>query len=452
MSMGKIIYKKKGELVPDQLLEKLFHGKPTLVDLCMVDQGALQFAHPDNVDNMEEFKRIMEVFKDYATICFFGYDAEYLTDDRQPFVLVRNSKDQPVLAVCMQGDFSPYHDEKSAHSDEFHALNKYFRPKLQKIFSLCKEDIPQFLDELRDPVLVDELSTKTFLNQGSIEVLSITGEVFSFVRDDKRKEFKWGFTSDTLGHDESEYPEKTKGGLAAALSGLPGFKSKAKTEAPKAKPEPETPQEVMKPPVVPAEVKEELIFPPAEIQSGSKNQIRAWYNEMFGFCPDNYKRSPGVLSSRLKKKGPIKALSDIARNVPTSVTIPAAQDAKETMVDIPVIPAEKKKQIEKNFLESKTISKLLADQTPFDPKSILEQEGKYSTFCENFGLKTEDTFKWGLASYRELCRRWPDETGILISNLIFTIVKERSGKPAKTSTEDVFSSLPGFKPKAKAVM
>ena len=452
MSMGKVVYKKKGELIPEQLLDKLFFGKPTLVDCCVVDQGKFTFAHPDKVDSKEEFKKIMEVFKDYPIMYFFGYSAEYLTDDRQPFVLVRNSKDQPILAVCMQGDFRPYYDEKSAHTDEFHALNKYFRPKLQKIFSLCKEDIPQFLDELRDPVMVEELSTKTFLNQGSVEILTITGEIFSFANDDKRKEFKWGFTTDTLGHDESEYPvpEKAKGGLAEALSGLPGFKPKAKTEAPKAKPEPET-QQVVKPAPVPATVEDELIFPPAEVQAGSKNQKRAWYNQMFGFAPDNYKNSPGVLRSRLKQKGPIKALSDIPRNVPVGdPNLAANRDANEK-VDIPIIPDVKKKQIIENFLESKTISKLLSDQTPFDPKTILETEGKYPTFCESLGLNLIDTYKWSLASKRELCRRWPDEAGILIQDLTRALLLAMT-KPPWIEEEKDTSALPGFKPKKKIAM
>ena len=447
MSMGKVIYKKKGELIPEQLLEKLFFGKPTLVDCCVVDQGKFTFAHPDRADSIEEFKKIMEVFKDYAIMYFFGYDAEYLTDDRQPFVLVRNSKDQPILAVSMQGDFSPYHDEKSAHTDEFHALNKYFRPKLQKIFSLCKEDVTQFLNELREEVMINELSTKTFIGSGSVEVLAITGETFSFSNDDKRKEFNWGFTTDTLGHDESEYPipEEAKGGLAEALSSLPGFKPKDKTEAPKAKPEPATKQ-VIKPSTVPAKVEDELMFPPAEIQAGTRAEKRGWYSQIFGFVPDNYKNSPGVLRSRLKQKGPIKALSDIARNIPDTNAAPAAEK-----VDIPIIPDVKKKQIIGNFLESKTISKLLADQTPFDPKTILEQEGKYPTFCESLGLKLEDTFKWSLASKRELCRRWPDEAGILIQDLTRALLMAGM-KPPWIEEEKDTSSLPGFKPKKKVAM
>ena len=449
--MSKVIYKKKGELIPEQLLELLFKGKPTIVDCVMVDNGELRFAHPDNVGTREELKELQEVFKDYPGMFYFGYGSEYLTDDRQPSVLVRNSKDQPVLAVCMQGDFSPYHDEKSAHSDEFHALNKYFRPKLQKIFSLCKEDVAPFLDELRDTVMVEELSTKTFLGEGSIEVLAITGEVFAFANDSKRKEFKWGFTTDTLGHSESEYPvpEKPKGGLAQSL-GLPGFTPK-KTEAPKAKPEPETKQ-VIKPPITPAKVEEELVFPPAEIQAGSKNQKRVWYNQMFGFCPGNYKNSPGVLRSRLKQKGPIKALSDIPRNVPgPDPNLPANRDAQEKIVDIPIIPDVKKKQIVENFLESKTISKLLADQTPFDPKVILEMEGKYPTFCESLGLKLTDTFKWSLASKRELCRRWPDEAGVLIQDLTRALLMADVKPPWIEEDKPETSSLPGFKPKKIAM-
>lgn len=399
-----------GEVIPAELVELVLKECQSGMGIATVTQAQEGGDEPvffieryDDVPTLAKFMATQETLKDLPCLYYFvQFDKGHFSPDSlQPFDIVREGG-KALISGCLIGDFSSFSQEKSTHSDAFHAAQAYVIPKITKLWNSHKGNWKEFVKELdEDPVLSRELGNCGIGN--SAIVLFSKGEKpddaeFSiFNASDLAKTFDWGWTSHTLGYGEGEYPKKEPepekkeepSGMSKVASLLfgGGDKKDDPPKEPEKKPDPAIPviQKQEEPPKTAAETtaddRYEIVKTmercPAEL-TGKKR--RRWYSDRMGTVPSNVDERPEIPVT----KKVLKEFSEVKRELQTEQKRSTVREA------VPIFSAETKEKLTEFFLnlDDKYTAKFIDKNSVemFSPEAISKVEQKWPTFAEQCGF------------------------------------------------------------------
>ena len=450
MPKGVIILRRRNKELPEPYLDRVLEHNKSAVGAAFADRGELLLSSVANTTVDKIKKTALETdkaFRDYPLLfSFFNHTSALLDEDKQPHVLLRNDKNDPIVAAFLEGDFSNMEQADSSHSDEYEAVQELIIPKFEKMFKEAGGKVDQFMGMLQDKLVKREM--QTLFNKGSITIIACTGEIVTFAKGSDNKEFPWGWTTNSYGYErptaeELKKPEpksaaqskldKIKAALAdvededededteedEAAQGAVAADVAAKSEAaPKTSKISDSDYEIV------------MLAPPAS--ETSNNRIKKWYRKHYGSTPNNWSDKPAVPVRRLRAKGeapkpPVEVAGKTDTRIPVEATKPkdtsvqhipsAAADAKSEQVTdevLPVIPPREKKWVNDTFLAEAIDDK---SQEIVDPKEYQAFEEKYPTFAQAFNLDNlHKTFGISFENLLRLVKEAPVAAAVLLFN------------------------------------
>lgn len=196
---GTILFRKKDAVIPDAFAEHVLAQVPVFLSSAFIDEKAMSI---DAITGhtLSDLKDAQELVKDRDSVFYLG-DFNEPEESLQPFIVLKNDKDETEMVAFLDGDFSNYADAKSANSDAFHALNKYFRPRIEKWYK--KGGLDNVLDELDDAATKEDIRN-TFLGRGAVMFFASNGRhIFIQNKNPEYVEFPWGFASNGFDYKEA---------------------------------------------------------------------------------------------------------------------------------------------------------------------------------------------------------------------------------------------------------
>lgn len=452
MPKGVIILRRKDKELPEPYLDKVLEHNKSAVAAAFVDRGELLISSVANTTVDKIKKTASETdreFKDYPILfAFFNHTNALLTEDKQPYVLLRNDKNEPIVSAFLEGDFSNMEQADSSHSDEYEAVKELLIPKFEKMFKEAGSKLDQFMGMLQDKLVKREM--QTLFNKGSITIIACTGEIVTFAKGNENKEFPWGWTTNSYGYEQPTKEELAKeepksaaqsklDKIKAALAEMEDDDEDEDTEEDEAKEgavaadvaakSEAAPRTQKKPLVSDSDYEVVMLSPPA---GESNNRLKKWYRKNYGSVPNNWSDRPAVPIRRLRAKGEQpKPVIQVASKAETSIPIeatkpkdtsiqhipPAAADAKSEQVTdetLPVIPPREKKWVNDTFL-----AEAIDDNSKeiVDPKEYQAFEEKYPTFAQAFNLDSlHKTFGISFENLLRLVKEAPVAAAVLLFN------------------------------------
>lgn len=423
-----IVVQRPGEKIAAAYVNILCKDFPTYMGVAAVENGKLvttAVRGPPKPEQFEEITKALGSSHIAFTVGKAGHD--FLDEDMQPYVLLRNKDGDPICVGLFDGNFEGYSVVKSTHIDEYHLVNDVLIPKMKKIYKLVDEKIVDLIAELKDP---DGFSNGFFnncwTNRGNITLFTAEADPITFSGGNLIKEgkFNWGWTSDafnykeqTVAKTEAEKPmsmlEKLKAkaaSTAAAVTAVTGPVEEKKTETAI-----ETVAKVM-------EEYEDVRLPAEADAAGdrwpNKRRVEWWVTEI-GYKPEGYKERStvvkrkkgtkmGLLHPLLAEKAKEEAIAKgQATPLPAENNAPAASSgASEAVVEhvkdtsvknnvttayMPILSPKQKINLKTSWLKDAEMVKILGDdyKEMNDPKLLKEMEENYATFWDGLGLTEE---------------------------------------------------------------
>lgn len=207
-----IIIPTLGQVLPKAFMEKVWAEFPTYFGaVTRTEEGGkaeLMQSGDTELPDLAGFLKQIEEDKNFPMMLqFVKAEQQLTTESQQPFVLLRNESNQPLVCGFMLGNYNfktSAEDQKSPHTDEYFAHEKMLGPQLRRIFTKqCGGDLEKFEKELLEQDTID-LVNGFAGDRGLVTLLSVSGNIYKFskgidIPDDK---FPWAYVSDDLGFVE----------------------------------------------------------------------------------------------------------------------------------------------------------------------------------------------------------------------------------------------------------
>lgn len=440
----------KDRLIPDDYLKKIVERYPTANGGAFAEDGKLFIIQDTGPVNFETLKKWQDEQKDLAMLMTFTKADRLLQQsDLQPFILLRDAKDQPMVVGSLIGDFTASEDDGAPQRTNIGlGVEDHVQACLAELLDECKGNLKDFWIKLNDKEMSAKFSKDMFMptKNGWITLLGYDGTVKSLIKGNleagKLLDKNWGFSSLDLNRIEEieKPPEHAKPEEAPAAPAVvdPPKKKRSFGGGPTVQIASTDPIVPTKPAIVPQGVPQpDTAIPPAKeetilLESGftveagklyfqcpnapgytSKAQIRDAYERSGCKKPDNFQQKPKVevtdpkiiarYESLLQPGHVVEALS--AGKYPAQT----AGDTEESdEAHMPMISANEKKKLAEILLSRDSMSSALElkdgeDRLP-KPDELQAMEGELPSFAESCGLAggIVDTTKWWYDDWKAL--------------------------------------------------
>jgi hypothetical protein len=450
--------------IPDDTLAKIIDDNHSCWGMAYADDGEINVEVTNAIPDVKGVKE-MRSFAPKEAIFSFGTSLiEVPLKSMQPFPVLFNEDDKPLLMATIAGDFTKYSDPESDNSAEYNVRTKLLLPKFAKMYRMVKNNLPALLTELEDEVTAEEI-----LNSGDtggnavITLLAANGWLKIYSRSTTARKLGWGFISclpeDASVHapkpasatqDVQTVPRKLtlqeKIALKRAGQGIP----EAILTEEKSEPAPASVPAVSAPAPIEKEVAEpiaervadeyEFVVEGPPVTMTHKNPIRDWYcqnwvgedGKLVGRPPEGYmKLRPKVRVKRLKGK-PVLSVPVKADKVEKGVVAKSFDALKDLVVGgekkvletsatpvvaqpvLPIISMGQEARVREEFLMDKSVKKFtgLTAEEINDPTKLKSQtEIKFPAFAAQFAPHVRslaDTVNWTPEIYHRLIRDYPE--------------------------------------------
>jgi hypothetical protein len=462
-----------GQNIPEDTLAKIIDDNHSCWGMAYAEDGEINVEVTNAMPDVKGVKE-MRAFAPKEAIFSFGTSLiEVPVASMQPFPVLLNENDKPLLMATIAGEFSKYRNPESDGSAEFWVRTKLLLPKFAKMYRMLKSDLPALLAELEDDVTAEEiLNSADAGGNATITLLAANGWLKTYSRSSTAKKLPWGFIS-CLPEDSDvgtpwekaktqETPRKLTlqekialkraGGTLPAATATVDEGKKLITEpvpsVPSVPAAPAVEEKIAEP--ISDRVADEYEFvvegPPATLIH--KNQVRDWYSQnwvddngmLVGKPPEGYmKLRPKVRIKRLKGKPvmslPVKAdkvepkgvvaktfenLKDLVGGKPATVHSDNSSERAVAQPVLPIISMGQEARIREELLMDKSVKKFtgLTQEEIDDPTKLKSQtEIKFPSFAARFSPHVKslaDTVNWTPEVYLRLIRDYPEAAVLLM--------------------------------------
>lgn len=200
-----IVTVKPNETVPDALLIKLFSENRSAMGLVVRDGTSIdveKFTEMDSVeDEVQEMRGILnKTLPHYRQINLHALPEKFDKSEVQPWIILKDSKGQPILLVSCEGDFSKH--TKEGQSEFFTLVNDYLGPKIEGLYKMVGNDPKKLMDYLRSKEFATDLE-QVYGHRGVFEFMPSEGEPFAHGKNELGLEATWGRASNVYGYTET---------------------------------------------------------------------------------------------------------------------------------------------------------------------------------------------------------------------------------------------------------
>lgn len=374
----------------------------SVVDLKNSKEGAIiKKDSPPSLTEINDFRALCAADGDQPNLAlvywFAKSDKEVNEDDYQPFTILKDEADNPLVLAFISGALKRYQGEGSAISNEFYYSIEYLQTQIELLYEQTGKDIEK-LDALLGTEAVEK-SLNTSLGKDPATMFLVIADEARSCRAfgssaEKLNEFDWGFTSDRLGWEDAPFDEEKPAKveekktlsfaerLAVKEGKAPETKSITTVSVGSGPSEKAKTQERLKPPkgATPESHPQWFVrFDAKLIGKAKKKDIERFYEKACGKAPDNAEECPWM--QRLYPPGsqvtqePIKSFEGL-KNIADTKPISKSNGP-------PVLTATDTKWLNEEFVPEYFDA---ANKKCKDPYKSGEVEAKYPTVPEITGL------------------------------------------------------------------
>ena len=470
-SRGVILLKRKDQIIPAQLLEKIVKDCPSVLGAAFCDATEKELFVMQEADEPfdKRMERMEQIMTDPETagqeiIFHLGqFPESYSVDSIQPQILLESGEKKPLLVCFTEGIINDAELPKdNSNSPDYFLVQEYLIPKIQSMFDPNKFDLNELTSLMRTSMFQKEI-LRCFGPRGQLTILGANSEVLTFKKNELFAEFPWGWVSNPMGYKEGEYPAQ---GVVSAVKSMFGMKGKKndtmakhadepakETEKPAAPMPTDAPQPDVKPTVKEAAQNSTINSGPVEGKDfqmlscpdtvRKEGKIKKWYreNSLNGIVPADYMKKPKVqckmgtavyrsfsdAAAAVKTDEPKPA--DAPKTTDTASVIAKTKDettkhipqvetkrveTKVTPADLPLLSSDEKKA--GHEFVRKTLG-FTGKKLEHDPEKIQELENKVPTFCQAFGIPSlAHTYNFSFPDLVEIAKHNPKALALLCMN------------------------------------
>jgi hypothetical protein len=414
-----IVFCGAGQKMPDAFVDKVRKDRPSGLGIMSAGKTGMTIEKGTNDITTKDIQDIREMVKDQDLYLWFFKGEGFLEDDVQPFVCIGN-ENEPHVAGMSSGKFLNFIPTASDHTNDYFLFNKYIIPK---IMALKTDDLTVLFNTFTSDLWRIEL-TNSCGQHGTIVLMTSKGDNIYYDKNDLRRMYTWGWSSDHHDYVE-EKPAETKPALKL------GSKFKSMIGRPIASTEPIKPT-VTPPPAPPTETKipepvgEQTYTPPKGL---SNNALKQAYRHNIGSLPPNWRDRPTMpIPQSFSPKRIVKSFTEIPKDVATPIEkVPMVTDEFMPILSPDVIESVKH-DFEKNLDKS--------SQVIPDPEKMLQDMAKWPSFWEATGISEDITDGWDDKTLYSLCVKYPKAAFLLMKNYRMNWLVAREPEPREVDQVD----------------
>lgn len=229
---------KANDTLPAALLLKLLSENRSFVGLAVRESTGITVEKFDDIDDdtiekhVKEFSGILDSTKKFDRLfCFGNCPEEWDGAEVQPWVILKDSKDKPLLVIAVEGDL-PDHTGDGKTSEPWNYVREILGPKVEEMYSLLGNDPTKLITWLKSSGFKKDLEAATG-HRVILEVLPATGDAFMVGKNEIGIESSWGRVSNAYGYTDSAIEAATPA-KAEAPAAPEKKRSKYATEEPAA--------------------------------------------------------------------------------------------------------------------------------------------------------------------------------------------------------------------------
>lgn len=396
---------KPNATVPPALLLKLLSENRSALSFTVREGTSIdveKFNEVDSVeDELKEWQGILEKTKaNYRTLCLMAFPEKFQPHEVQPWTILKDSKDKPLLLLACEGDFPKF--AKEGHSEFFTLVNDHLGPKIEGLYKLLGNDPKKLMDHLRSKDFAADLDLLCG-HRGVFEFMPAEGEPFAHGNNEIGGEYDWGRASNIYGYTEAVQ----EAGTAKPVAEPEKKRSKyaddtAPAVAPVAKPP------AADPPARPIEKvaaelpKKRRIDVPRNLHGKRK---KAFIRDALGTLPDTWDSMTFI---EVDMETTVKSLADLNK---TAVGPVKDMVAKEPTL-IPVISGPQQAAVV-GFIKKHLDGNSNRVENPLEIQKI---ESKLAVFTEVAGLTTglDDLDSWPTSVMLAFVKEHPEAAWLAI--------------------------------------
>jgi len=339
---------KAGHTIPDDLLKVLLTENRSAFGFVIRKDGVLDVERFGKEIPMEDidkdFSNCKDILKNTSAFdrmfCFGQFPENFEDVEIQPFMVLHNSKKQPLFAVAIEGDF-PGRNIDDETSEFFGVMEEYLGPKIEDLYKLLGNDPKKLTEAMRSDTFAKDLSN-LYSHRGVIAILPFEGDPIIHGKNELGGTFDWGSSSNVYGFSaaapivqEQQQPQKRRSKYATSED------TPTENKPPEAKPS--VPQVIPPAPTDPVEkvaqevVEERTESPPANLHG---KRLKQWYRSITGGdLPENWLKRPSV---KVKNKKVLKDLKELGQ---TAIGTTVKEPVTATKTDDNLLPVMNGEQI-----------------------------------------------------------------------------------------------------------
>lgn len=432
-----IVTKKAGEDVPEALLQRLCKENMSALGILIRDGSKMEYEkygtdkNPMD-DTPEAFFNFMKGIlrgqkKKPMMIVFHSMPQEFDPAEIQPWIPIKDSKGNPMLAVALEGDFPGR--EVDGDSEMYGLMCEYLGPKIEEMYKFTGNNINKTINWLKGDSFANDLKN-TYSHRAEFVFFPNEGDPFAIGKNELGIVSQtWGTCSNAYGYTEDSIEAETKAAEPAPARSKFASDEDVKpiktddngihTLPPDTAPEPEKlPVEIPKADPLPkkddpiqnaadATAESHWETPPANLHG---KELKKWYRAMNaksgemdpdgkqGKLNEDWNVRPRIFVRHLKE---VKALSDLSH---TALGSTVKNDK------LPVISgADQAKVVD-------FIKKFTANQVINNPLEMQKEESTlalFSELCLTKGLAEINT--WKVSTIEAFCVSYPVAAMLLIA-------------------------------------
>lgn len=206
-----IVTVKANETIPAAFLKKLCAENGSALGIAVQMGGKLDVEKWPNLRDEDAETRFAKMSKIDANtkkynrmFCFHAFPPEFDESECQPWVVIRSSKNEPILAIAIEGDL-PGKGTEDGDSEMLGTIQEFLGPKIEALYTVCGNDPKKLMTAVKDQKFGEEL-LKEVGYRGHFFFLPAEGEVFAIGKEgavSQNGSFSWGAASFTYGYTEA---------------------------------------------------------------------------------------------------------------------------------------------------------------------------------------------------------------------------------------------------------
>jgi len=441
--------------VPPTLLHKLVHENQSAIGVCVRTQKGIDIErHKLHGISPEETLKLMTQIDNKTQsfsrmYSFHAFPEEYDEVEQQPFILLRDSKKNPLIAVGIEGDFPKYTDDSAdGFSEPFMLLEKWLGDKVAEVYKMCGNSPQKVFDYLQTSQFAKDFEDQIG-HRGGLYFMPSVGTMFCQEKNDAGIAPEWGHCSFAYGYTEPVIVAATP---VEEPKPEPAKRSKwADDDTPAQEPKPvvEPPKQPEKPAQAPVDkvAAEVPVVKTMKVPPGMHGKdLKNWYRKVSGDLPKNWRERPDVEIQVQVAAQPAKAETAVS----AAMTAAEKQKKDKDIVanTLPIVSGEQMKAA------TEYVKRWLGDGAAVikDPAAAAEMEAKLPTFTDlmkGAGIAKLSDFQKLTASFKfAFVKEHPELAAILLIQFSNTLrdLEEHGDKKLGELTGDTPATPPVVEP------